>query len=300
RERLRLLKPALKKVIVELNTFQYFPHNDRQLQYQRYATRLYIFLIIISVTILAGYNLMDTSIHRHTVTNPSESQYLILEEDNPTDLICKCANISVSYSSFITIQPQLHQVCLSYLIKPEWMMHSDSQSWAAQNILDYRIAARKQFQTLAILCEQAKSIINDALEIFLQTQLVNSQIISEDLFTDKMNHITESWKNSTIIQFKSRMELIRITTMANQLMTPLNTLFKKNLTTHELITEPQKFGECTCGTTNHTCIEPMKIYEKVGNNFAEKYTIPNFFVGCYPIEALFSSTLECFYNESCM
>ncbi|CAF4107702.1 unnamed protein product, partial [Adineta steineri] len=157
RERLRLLKPALKKVIVELNTFQYFPHNDRQLQYQRYATRLYIFLIIISVTILAGYNLMDTSIHRHTVTNPSESQYLILEEDNPTDLICKCANISVSYSSFITIQPQLHQVCLSYLIKPEWMMHSDSQSWAAQNILDYRIAARKQFQTLAILCEQAKS-----------------------------------------------------------------------------------------------------------------------------------------------
>ncbi|CAF1541882.1 unnamed protein product, partial [Adineta steineri] len=96
------------------------------------------------------------------------------------------------------------------------------------------------------------------------------------------------------------MELIRITTMANQLMTPLNTLFKQNLTAHDLKTEPRKFGGCNCGTTNRTCTELMKIYNYAGNDPKGNYTIPNFFVGCYLIEALFSSTLECFYSKSCM
>ncbi|CAF1308084.1 unnamed protein product, partial [Adineta steineri] len=96
------------------------------------------------------------------------------------------------------------------------------------------------------------------------------------------------------------MKLIRITTTANQLMTRLNTVFKQNSTASELKTEPLKYGECDCGTTNDTCTELIKIYEKVGFTLKENYTIPNFFVGCYLIDALFLSTLECFYNESCM
>ncbi|CAF3955010.1 unnamed protein product, partial [Adineta steineri] len=223
RERLRLIKPALKKVIVELNTFEYFPHNDRQLQYQRYGTRL-----------------------------------------------------------------------------PEWIKYSDSSGNAAPHILDYRRYAGGQFRTLAMLCELAQDTTYDARDIFLERQIVNSQVISEELFQTKMDHLIETWKKSTSSQFKRRMELIQITTMTNHLMSRSSIYFQANLTEQSLITEPRHYGKCNCGTTNHTCIEPMKIYETVGNNLTVKHTISNFFMGCYLIEALFLSTLECFYNESCM
>ncbi|CAF3990348.1 unnamed protein product, partial [Adineta steineri] len=119
-----------------------------------------------------------------------------------------------------------------------------------------------------------------------------------------MDHLIETWKSSTISQFKRRMELIRITTMRNHLMNRLSIFFQREKNGTQLITEPRTYGvgvgKCNCGATNHTCTELMKIYEGDGGDRTAIYTIPNFFLGCYLVEALFLSTLECFYSEACM
>jgi hypothetical protein len=74
------LQATLRKVVVELNLFKHHTSTDRKIRYQRYATRVYIFLILISVIFLTEYTLVRKSIHRQTLSNPTEAQYLELEQ----------------------------------------------------------------------------------------------------------------------------------------------------------------------------------------------------------------------------
>ena len=76
--RLQQMKATLVKLVIELNIYKNETSNDRQTRYQCYATRLYIFLIIVSLIILSAYTLLNQSIYRRTVINPSEISYMFV------------------------------------------------------------------------------------------------------------------------------------------------------------------------------------------------------------------------------
>ncbi len=53
-----------------------------------------------------------------------------------------------------------------------------------------------------------------------------------------------------------------------------------------------KYQFCDCSDNkNQSCIEETTI---------NSYPIQKFYIGCYLINALRQSTLECFYNQSCL
>ena len=52
-------------------------------------------------------------------------------------------------------------------------------------------------------------------------------------------------------------------------------------------------GNCSCGTSQaSSCIDPLIIDQNT--------SIPGMFIGCLPLTSLRLSTLECFYNDSCI
>ena len=64
---------------------------------------------------------------------------------------------------------------------------------------------------------------------------------------------------------------------------------------------PRDYDACSCAFSR-TCGVIMGIYtyDTIRNNLVIIDQMPNFYVGCYLVDALLMSTLECFYNESCM
>ncbi|CAF4619047.1 unnamed protein product, partial [Didymodactylos carnosus] len=52
---------------------------------------------------------------------------------------------------------------------------------------------------------------------------------------------------------------------------------------------------CSCKIDPTTCGALVGVYDYIGTPL----TIPNFRIGCYVIEATFSSTFECFYDQTC-
>ncbi|CAF1676640.1 unnamed protein product [Adineta ricciae] len=53
----------------------------------------------------------------------------------------------------------------------------------------------------------------------------------------------------------------------------------------------QLYGNCTCALSA-TCVIPSTINQL--------FSVPGLYVGCYVIEALLQSNLQCFYNNTCI
>lgn len=69
-------------------------------------------------------------------------------------------------------------------------------------------------------------------------------------------------------------------------------------------------GSCTC-STSFDCVYPAGVYELstldaylfhgvLQSVFQPSYTISGMFVGCFPLNALLQSTLECLFNSTCL
>ncbi|CAF4133929.1 unnamed protein product, partial [Adineta steineri] len=295
-------KENIHKKLIELNIFKQSSNTDRQTKFQRYGTRLYIFLLIGSMIIITIYVFLQKSIQSKTIFYPTESQFIQLEKKYPQSLSCRCSSISISYSNFTIIEPQYHQLCRSDLISEKYIYYM-KESFRRKHLFynDYRIISTSYFQLLSIFCEQAKETIVSAREIFLKTGFVSSQVLAKDSFENQMNSLIEDWKLTTTNTFNSTIQLIQRIYQGNQLISSINTGIFKVDENSQVYVDSQNEQGCNC-ILSSTCYYTVQIYREYRDGVYQDdpYPVPNFFYGCYPTQALFESTLECFYNLSCM
>jgi hypothetical protein len=293
----------IRRFLLELNIFDRHNSTHRQLHYQRIATRLYILLFLISVTTLISYTLFTNEIYQETILQPTEDQFNRLQQMYPNTLSCPCNVISVPYNTFIEIEPFYHQVCSSDMVSQRWINYYNSYKlYLTTSPLEFRANAGSQFQILATLCDQAQQKVNDSLQLFLQKQVVSSQIIPQDLFASQINESIEEWKSNTLNSFLHPLQLIRLTNQGNQLINALhNFQFTSNQISEQLISIPVNYSNCSCAESG-SCHTSMGIFnfDWPSFSFVELFLIPNFFTGCFPVESLLESTLECFYDQECL
>jgi hypothetical protein len=93
--------------------------------------------------------------------------------------------------------------------------------------------------------------------------------------------------------------MIRKTTQANALFSALGTNYNilRLTQTPEFILSPKIYKGCNCGASS-TCIDQSSIYGQPG--WMNLFKVSHFYTGCYVIESLLRSSLECFYNQSCI
>ncbi|CAF1167899.1 unnamed protein product [Adineta steineri] len=257
-----------------------------------------------SLTVLINYTFLKSSIQSRTISHPTQSQFIQLQQDYPRTLSCLCAEFSMNYSTFITIQPHYHQLCSSDLISDKWIEYivgsiSDDIAYYPN---DYRVTGYSQFQLLTMFCQQAQQAIDDALRVLLQTTFISSQVLTQQSFQVQINSVIETWKLTTVNTFIRTIELFRATMQGNQLTSGIaNDKLTTNSISGKSTWYASMYSNCLCALSA-SCHQIIDIYEYDSSLITPTllYSIPTFFIGCNPTEALFLSSLECFYNLSCM
>ncbi|CAF4869060.1 unnamed protein product [Rotaria sp. Silwood1] len=280
--------------------------NQYQINYQRIATRLYLFLLLISLIISSFYLLFNEDLQEKTIHQPSEFQYEKLEKTYSSNLYCPCSTVSMSYSTFITIESYFHQVCSSDLISDRWINYikGDDVMNDYLAIFDYQNSGVFHFQLLSLLCQHAQETVNISIKTFLQTQFLSSQVISQNRFEAKINSSINDWKSQTIDQFLETIKIFQAVSHGNRLVSELFHYYIPYIDSNDtkINLELVEYFNCSC-TLSSSCLIPIGLY---GSDIYYLETpvlfikIPNFFLGCSQIEGLMKSTLECFYNLSCM
>ena len=300
-ERARGLFRKLTQLIRTLNLFPSLPPStdENQLRNERISTRLFIFLLVLSLTILVMYTSLMTITNTATIQGPSFQRYLQLTSRYSKTLTCPCTKISINYEKILHVTYNFHQVCTSDFVTENWTDYLSLQSDTV-SYFDYRVISGHTFQSLRVLCQSIDRTINDSLNRLYSSQYITASVTPPDLFQSPIESLVHQFISSTTNSYLLSLQMIRDTTQANALFSGLQTNYFFNTISFYpiIILYPLGYTDCNCAA-KATCVQQAAIYDAYPSETV-LYSVPGMHVGCLPLEALLQSTLECFYNQICI
>ncbi|CAF0927490.1 unnamed protein product [Rotaria sordida] len=256
------------------------------------------------------------------VQKPTLKQYEHLL-DQHEGLYCPCTRISIQYSEFIKMNPRFHQLCSSDFTSIQWIQYLfgdrnysnpylfggvyQNSFWdriSNYDQLDFRTLAISLFYFLSQLCRFSQEVVQAALIAFQKQTFINSQAMSRSLFDIELRLIIEKFQLQIPLKMLREIQLITGLIQADALQSDYesNWVYQVNRTgtgfdvRYDVSVIPRQFSNCNCRTSSN-CRQLSSMRSKNGTIL---FTIPGFYVGCLPSQALIQSTMECFYNQSCI
>ncbi|CAF0767197.1 unnamed protein product [Adineta steineri] len=300
----------LSVTLINLNIFpkRSFANNINHMKAQhlgRLSTRLYIVLLIIVIAILSLYTIIQPQILTKSFSQPSFKTYNDLLTHHSSTIQCPCSSISSTYNQFINIEPIFHQICSSSFISDEWRTYITKDlvsDLSIYNIQDYRRFITPHLQFLSGLCGLSIQSVNDSINQFLSSTLVTVELLSETSFRTQIDLLIKQSKSNAPITFTRLLSLIRTINHGNAIISSYGTNFEfidpwKDLNLSMAITHAITYdNECSCALISNCTTQANFINE----NSLEMLPIKGLKIGCTPSESFLSSTLECFYDLSCI
>ncbi len=232
------------------------------------------------------------------VDAPSFARYSQLNSTYSQTLTCPCLEISINYDKFLNVQYKLHQVCSSIFVNQSWidyLIHPNSQ---LINVRDFQLKSPSIFQALRTLCELLNRTINDSLTRFYSNQYVSGTVIPQEQFDFETEILIKQFRLSMKNSFVLFLSMIRNTTEVNALHSALLTNYYIHVTeNNDILTLEQRYVRCSCASSS-TCIDQSFISKNFGDTIL--FLVSGFYTGCYVIEALLLSNLECLYDQQCI
>ncbi|CAF1031606.1 unnamed protein product [Adineta ricciae] len=197
----------------------------------------------------------------------------------------------IQYDEFVCVEMIYHEICSSDFRSQQWFnyLYDDDQI----NERNFRSTASTQFQSLGSLCKLTRETIDTSLTQFYATKLITSQLLSNEIFQNRI-HSLITLQKTTSQSFKRTLNIIEEILHGNSYMSVYQTNWKFTILEREnfspIYTNPMKYQSCSCGTSS-LCCEPVIIDNSI---------IDGLFIGCYPMKTILQSSLQCFYNETCL
>lgn len=288
--------------------------DEHQLRTNIITTRVYLILlacILLSFTIAISLYPYTTDI---IIRNPTLTQF-----ESLSDLAeCPCSHISLSYGQFISTDSIFHDICSSKFVSDHWMntlFFNENSTYFLPN--DIRSSGYAQFQALASFCHLSKNIINQSQSIFDSTLFLTPYALTQTILQEKAKVFFDQFQSTTSNTFRTQIQLMSEVITNNAVLSGLETNISPTLLAFESGYRPQlnvigfendNETWCFC-IVELACQAPMGFYNDfigidtlgyIWKNYSPTFIIPGLSSGCLPVDALLQSSLNCFFNQTCI
>ncbi|CAF1082903.1 unnamed protein product [Didymodactylos carnosus] len=317
KQSIRAIYKVGQKYLKNYNLFRsHLPTTDEHdLRNELISTRLFIIVLFISLITIVLYTSVPNRTIIVTRKSPTFEQYEHLYQKYQKSLLCSCATIAVPYGTFFTeIFQQQHQLCSSQFVTNEWVAYLNNESAAEIYYRDFRRTSGYSFQMLSRLCQLTNQTLKDEFLAFNSTAYITPSLVSVQIFESETQLSIKQFQLTTTNAFLTSLDIVRSTTRGNGLMSGLLTNTELRSTYggddnsyRNVISASFNNGNCSCDLTIK-CVESSAIYTFYpSSEFSGKpatltteFIVPGFYLGCYLLESLLQSTLECFYDQACL
>ncbi len=243
------------------------------------------------MTILLLYTSLITVTKTINVEAPPLTQYLQLYSTYSQTLTCTCTQISINYGKFLGIEYRLHQVCSSIFVDQSWINFMAELMETKGYSRDFRITGPNAFQALRALCQLINSTIFNNFIEFYSRQYVSASVMPSKLFESETESLTNRFKSSMTNSFLFSLSMIRNMTQVNALWSVISTNYALMKGANGIVyARTNIYDGCLCSSSS-ACIVSFS---------TSLFVVRGFYTGCYVLGALLQSTLECFYDQTCI
>jgi hypothetical protein len=293
----------LRKLLRDLNLFENESSDAQSIHHEKLATRIYILALIgllITAGIVAAFSLRIVYKIDHL---PSQSKFTHLVQNYANTLKCPCTSSIIAYETFVSAHVQFHQVCSSEFVSQAWI----DSTYVPRNMIlslptnDIRFTLSFFWQVIAGLCRISNQTSIDTLTNFGKSTIFSPTAVSEELIQIQAREaLNNSINTAQVVLIRNLLTNQRIIT-GNQLMSGLATNVYVDFTASDngVRSTPlillRNSDNCSCLTVDG-CPRPAMI-----NNTQGRLTsVPGMVVDCLIVDATLASTLECYYDHTCI
>lgn len=274
--------------------------SSHELHNQLISTRFFILALFTSFTVLIIYNSSINSVHTITIASPSLKQYFQLYEEYPETLSCSCTHIAIDFKTFVEVNYTLHQLCSSDFVTNHWIHHlSRAILGKTVKAIDFRLTGPFSFQALRSFCNLSNDTITDDLNRFYAIRYVSMHVIPTIAFQFEIGAFIKQYQALITKEFLTSFQIASGVIQDNAIfpVTQSNGAFYFLPTENHATIEMLGYDDCSC-LFSSKCFSTATFYDQSG--FAKLFEVPGLKTGCYVLESLLQSSLECFYNETCL
>ena len=311
----RNLSAEIRIYILNLNLFK-DPEKraENDVQNQILSTRLYIVSMAASLCVLVLYTSLSYVTKTITIRQPTVNVFKQLQAQYPQTLLCPCTSISIEYKQFVSFQPTFHQICSSDFVKQSWNDYLNSN--LIMYALDFRISGSSFFPTLLSFCNLSFQTINRELLVFNSTKYVTRNVQRLDIFQSQSQEMVSLFKQTTTNAFLQLLSVSRQIMTGNALFSGLSTNYgyatvsdnSSYIQSLNQVFFPWTYTPddnnssifCSCKVAPITCDQSSGIYNLTEVTIVLLFTIPGFRTGCSLVESMLTSTMQCFFDQSCI
>jgi len=167
---------------------------------------------------------------------------------------------------------------------------------------DYRRFLSAHLQYLQRLCQFSQKSVNNSINELLTSLFVTTKLLSEIDFVNRVNNSIEQSKSNAPVLLSRLLLFTQSSFHANAFVSLYGTNFEYSAQCQddENIFVPAEAviydDGCSCGMYAN-CTTQANFIE---TNSVRNISIKGMKMGCTPSESFLSSTLECFYDQSCL
>lgn len=168
--------------------------------------------------------------------------------------------------------------------------------------MDYRQFLSAHLQFLRGLCRLSMESINNSINEFLTSLLVTVELLSKINFQNRLENLIEQRKTTAHILFSHLITSTENMFHGNAIVSTYGTNFKYTILMDGsryvyAYTEPIVYGDyCSCALSPNCTTQG---FFSDGNS-SRTNPIKGIRIGCTPSQSFLVSTLECFYDQSCL
>ena len=300
---LRDLAQRSWRSFLQINLYKKLFSDEQTLPKEYLATRIYVCSLIITIVIVTTTAaFIDRNVNKIEYLPRSERfQQLVFKY--PSNLLCPCSKVGINYDKFVTTDVIFHQVCSSHFIDQSWV----DTIFAAQNITltssdDFRTRLIFFWQLIAGFCAISKGAWAEVIASFGATRILSQVAVSEDLLRtqvheDLQNQITFS-QSTLALNLHSIRQMIHGNQMVSGLATNFYLRYSLVNRNYSWVTpkmSAQVYNGCSCLNTAG-CPHPATF----NDSHDHLVTVPGMVADCWILDGTLASTLECYYNQTCL
>ncbi|UJR18487.1 hypothetical protein I4U23_005393 [Adineta vaga] len=178
----------------------------------------------------------------------------------------------------------------------------DSIPTISEYTKDYRHFLSAHLQFLQGLCQLSSQTVNITIQQFRFSLFTTAELLSETNFDARLNLTIEQKQSNASGTFTRLLLLIRNLNQGNAFISSYGTNFEydirpKNIDGIYVPSKPLIYNNtCSCGLYSTCTIQATFKSKDLKNDTS----VQGLKMGCIPSESFRASSLECFYNESCI